>query len=313
MSMNDEKDAPEKIELPNEEPNVKVRLDDDEPDDTGPGKDESSDDTPVDRPEQAAKGRDDKTGQWTKNKRERAERHREKQGWERERQEYDRRLRMLQEDGDRRYREMQDSLERMRGQGGGGQQSDPFAHRLKDLDAQIDQELQIIESNEHRGYARYRELTDQRTALITQRVLAQHSAEQRRNQPAPNPYEPRRPIIEAEFPWTMDNRYKDLSRKAWTYRQYLIDIEGRPDTVDTDREALAQTVARYGADYGLRPPAAPPSQRTRGIYAAPPSRGAPDRSGRPREVELPNELVRGSGLDAAALQRAVRNSLNDEN
>lgn len=312
MATNEEKDAPEKIELPSDEPNVKVRIDEDEPDDQGPGKDESSDDTPVDRPEQAAKTRDDKTGQWTKRKNERAERHREKTQWERERADYDRRIRMLQEDSDRRYREMQDMVMRVRGQERGPQQ-DPFAMRLKDLDAQIDSELKLIETDENRGYGRYRELTDQRTALITRRELQQHAAESQRNQRAPGPYDNRRPIIEAEFPWTSDNRYSDLSRKAWSYRQYLIDHEGRPDTLDTDREALAQTVARFGADYGLRAPLPPPSQRTRGIYAAPASRGAPDRSGRPREVELPNELVRGSGLSAAALQRAVRNSLNDEN
>lgn len=314
---NDNKPAPEKIDLPTEEPNVKVNLDQEEDDDTGGDPGRRDEETSTDRPADAeARSRDPKTGKWTQKKQERGQVHREQRTWERERADYDRRFRMMQEEHDRRFTEMRGELERTRQQQtGGGQSSDPFANRLKDIDFQLDSELALIESGDRKDYARYRQLTDLRTTLITQRELASHAAEmQRQQQSQPEDrYAGRRPIIEAEFPWVMDRQYSDLARRAKSYKDYLVNFMGKPDTIDTDREALAQTVAQHGGEFGMRPPAAPPSMRTRQMYAAPSSRTGPDRNGRPREVELPNELVRGSGLNAAALSRAVNAAINDEN
>jgi hypothetical protein len=308
----DQKEAPEKIELPTEEPNVKVNLDEPDDDDKDLGREDET--PPIERSDVEARERDQKTGQWTKKKQERSREHREQRTWERERADYDRRFRMMQEDHDRRFNELRTELDRSRQQNTGAP-ADPFTARIKEIDFQLDAELQLIESGERRDYARYRQLNDQRVELISQRMLAAHVAEtQRQQQNRPeDAYAGRRPIIEAEFPWVMDRQYSQLAQRARTYKDYLVNFEGKPDTIDTDREALAHTVARHGGEYGLRPPPAPPSMRTRQMYAGPGTRNAPERNGRPREVELPRELVHGSGLSPERLARAVNAALNDEN
>lgn len=313
MANTDQKEAPEKIELPTDEPNVKVSLDEDD-DDKDDG--DRGDAPPADSGgDLEARSRDEKTGQWTRKKQERSREHREQRTWERERADYDRRIKMVQEDGDRRYNELRQELDRSRQQQSRGASADPFAARLHDIDFQLDAELKLIESGDRQDYARYRQLNDARVELITQRELARHTAEAARQQQSrpPDVYAGRRPMIEAEFPWIMDRQYSELAQRARAYKDYLVNFERKPDTIDTDREALAHTVAKHGGEYGMRPPPAQPSQRTRQMYAGPGTRNAPERNGRPREVELPGDLVRGSGLSAERLARAVNAALNDEN
>lgn len=251
-----------------------------------------------------------KDGKWAAKKAQRGKERAEAKSWERERAEYDRRLAREREDTDRRFNEMRQEVERLRQSSTQGRQADPFTSKMAEINTQIAQELKLLESDDKHDYGRYHQLQEQKIALIAQQQAAMILANQVRDQPQDR-YAGRRPIIASEFPWTDDARYNELSRKAFAFREYLINVEGRPDTLDTDREALTTTLARFGAEFGLRAPA-PPSQRTRSLWTAPGTRAAPDRRPVPQEVDL-GEVGRGTGLSAKALAAAVRSAMTDEN
>jgi hypothetical protein len=256
--------------------------------------------------------RDPETGKWAAKKTERKNDHREKKAWEREREDYDRRIQRMQEDqdrrqqeSDRRFAELRQEVERTRQGGGGG---DPYIAKLQDINKQIAAELKVIEADESRGYDRYQELQEHKAAIVAERTYARLRAEDQRNQPAPqqqNPYAYRVPIIESEYPWINDPRFRDIAEKAKIIKHSLVGLEGRPDTIDTDREALSTAVARYGAEYGLRAPA-PPSQRTRSLYASPGSNTGPSRGREAQEIEVPRQLLNGTRLNESALRGALR-------
>lgn len=294
-----------KLEDPDAE-DTKVSLEEPEADESDKDEDEPE--------EKAAKGEDGqprkKDGTWAAKKAERAKDRKAAKAWETERADYDRRLSQVREESDRNVRGLREELDRLRQQGQ-GQGSDPFASALSGLDKQLDQELKLIEADANHGYGRYRELNDERNRVIARMEYARLRAEDAKNAPQRGPYDSRVPIIESEFPWTADRQYAQLAQKAMAYRNYLIQVEGRPDTIETDREALATTQSRFGAEFGLRPPPAAPSQRTRSLYAPPPSRGTPNRQPPPREVDL-GVLGQGTGLSPDKLAKAVRAAFNDE-
>jgi hypothetical protein len=300
-----EVETPETIVEPENDNDTKVRLDAvDEDDDRDGEQDEKVQSRePDDQPRK-------KDGTWAAKKAERGKDRKAAKAWETERADYDRRFQQMREEQDRTVRQLREEMDRMRQSGQQpAQQGDRYASQLSELDKQIDQELQLIEANPNHPYTRYRQLQDQRSEVIAERKWAQLEAQKSRNAPQPSPYAGRVPIIESEFPWLQDQRYADLGRKAMAYRQHLIHVEGRPDTLETDREALSTIQARFGADYGLARPPAPPSQRTRGIYGAPPSRGMPrQQSGEmPQEVDL-GPMANGTGLSPAELAKAVRSA-----
>jgi hypothetical protein len=304
----DGQDTPDKevVDLsPGDETETKVNLEDAEDD---------NDKDDGEREEKAAsRERDDdkprkKDGTWAARKAERGKDRKAAKTWETERAEYDRRIARMQEDSDRNNRQLREELDRIRTQSQRGQDQDPHAAALSDVERQIEQELALIEQDPNRGYKHYNHLRRQEQKIVMQQVIGEHSAKQQQNQPIRTPYDVRIPIIESEYPWTADRQYADLSRKAMAYRNYLIQVEGRADTIETDREALSFIQAKHGGEYGLRAPPAAPSARTRSMYAPPPSRGTPDRRPIPREVNL-GAMGQGTGLSPEKLARSVRDAL----
>lgn len=294
----------ERIEDPNAS-TVTVDLEDDD-------EDEDQEDEGDAEPPRAAKGdkdqpRDKSTGKWTQKKQERQREHKERTAWREEKAAFERRM------ADERAAYQRQLAELTARAAAPAQQqtpSDPYEAKLNEIEAAMEAELKLIEADESRGLKRYNQLRrDEQRTLIEQATAKQQQAQRVAQAAAPQrntQYDARKPFIESEFPWTMDPRMADLNKKAWTYRSYLIEVEGRPDTIDTDREALSHIQAQYGGNYGLRAPARP-SRETRERYVRPASGGPPEREGsRPSRMEIPSHLVEGSGLDAAALARALK-------
>jgi hypothetical protein len=286
---------------------TKVRLDAaDDDDDEGPEPEEKLDENNQPRK---------KDGTWASKKAARAKERREgRASWEAERADNERRFRQQQEEHDRTVRSLRDDVDRLtrRIEQGNTPPQDEFTSKIAEVRKNIASELKRIETDDNTSYDRYNELREQEAELIAQRTWARKEAERQQNQPRPSPYDARRPFIESEYPWVTDVRYRDLAIKAQSYKQYLVNFEGRPDTLDTDREALATVQSRFGADYGMAPPPAPPSRRQREMYAGPGTRHAPrqERS-LPREVNL-GEMGRGTGLSEKTLAAILRSTMEDE-
>lgn len=298
-----------KLEEPSDDDETKVRLDDAE-EGGDEGGDEGDEDKVPGADKKAGEPGRKKDGTWAAKKAERGKDRREAKAWERERAEYDRRFAREREDTDRRINEMRQQVESLRQTSGQGRQNDAYSSKMGEINTQIAAELKLLESDDKHDYTRYHQLQEQKIALIAQQQAAILFNNQRQQQPQDR-YAGRRPIIASEFPWTDDPRYNDLSRKAFAYREYLINVEGKPDTLETDREALQTALAKFGGEFGLRQPAAP-SQRTRSLWTAPGSRGAPERRQMPQEVDL-GEVGRGTGLDQKTLSAVVRSAMEDEN
>jgi hypothetical protein len=297
----------EKLDLgiPVEDPNVKVDLSESADDDDElleGGKATKGDG------EQPEKTRDPVTGKWGKAKAERGKNRREETNWRTEKTQLEAQMKRQQDDSDRRFREMQQRLDQsMQRPQQTGQPADPFASKFADIDRRLTAELKLLSNDPNNDdYTAYNAIRREETRLIAQQEAYQAKQfEAQRPQPQASPYAARVPIIESEFPWLQDPRFKDLGLKAQVIKQGLVSLDGRPDTLDTDREALATAVARFGGEYGLRTPAAP-SPRTRQMYEAPVSQNGPYRGTQPTEIELPRQLVNGSGLNEAALRAALR-------
>ncbi len=297
MAKNEDDVTPEDIDrIPAPEAQT-VSIDLEKPDD-----DDDDDETPV-----AAKDRDPKTGQWKEKKAQRAAEHKGQKKWDSERAEmqasFDRRIQEIQSTNDRRFAETEARISR---QQSSGAPADPHDAKIADIEQQLQSELKLIEADPNRSYERYNQLRRAETQAVTAKTVADMMKVQQATQQAQprDPYASRAPIIESEFPWTLDARAKPLTAKAWSYRQYLIEFEGRPDTLDTDREALSHTMATYGAQYGFQPPPARPSPQQRQMYQRPAPGPAAGRQ-QARTIELPRELVDGAGLSSDALRRAL--------
>jgi hypothetical protein len=307
------KNAGEKLEL-DEPVEPTIAIDTSEEDDETEGAETeraAADDGGAEEQARAPRERDPATGKWKARKQERGRQNRERQEGGL-RAELDARFRRIEDSHREEVAQLRRDLAQARQPAGAQPPADPYAGPIGDLNKQINAELKLIEGDPKYGYDRYNELVEKKNELIAERVamrVAQKNAQQQ-PQGRPNPYDNRIPFIEAEFPWTRDARYADLARKAGAHRAYLIQFEGRPDTIETDREALMATVARFGAEYGLRAPAAP-SQRTRAIYQGPAAGSGPVRGERPAEteVEVPRALAAASGLSASALRAALRSTL----
>lgn len=302
----------ERIEPPGGE-GATVKIDLQEPDDDAD--DEGGENEPPraargdEKPPKGSEGmvRDKVTGQWTKKKQERGRLHKENLSLKGEKEALERRIAESEAAYQRRFAEMEARMARSQQPAQTQQTADPHAAKLADLNKQIEAELRLIETDEKRGYERYNELQEMRTAAVVARELAQFQAKQPAQQPQTprGPYDARAPFIQAEFPWTEDPRCKPLNEKAWKYREYLIHVEGRPDTIDTDREALAHIQAQFGAGFGLQPPARPTQQQRNG-YIRPPATGGGGTRQAPRAIELPRVLTEGTGLSPESLRAALR-------
>jgi hypothetical protein len=298
----------ERIEPDNGEP-TEVKLDLSEPDD------DETDDEQDEAPKAAKDGqpREKGTGRWTEKKRERSRDHKAAKAWETEKAAYDRRIQETQAATQRQIAEMQATFTRQiaeaaaaRGTQAGPQ--DPHEAKLAEISTALEAELKLIETDERRGYTRYNELRRQEQQVIIDKALAARDAQQRRQpQQRQDPYAGREVFIDQEYPWTRDPVIgKALNPRAVAYKSYLMS-QGRPDTLDTDREALAHIQAQFGAEFGLRSPARP-AQGQRDYYMSRPGPGSapPERNGRPRSISLPRAVVDGTGLPPGALEAALR-------
>jgi hypothetical protein len=290
----------ERLEPETAEPSVKIDLSEPEQDDDG--------DEP---PARAAKGdapqkmeRDKVTGKWTQKRQEKEVKFRANKAFEAERQAFDRRITEMQQAGGRRIAELEARI--ARGVPAGAPAADPAEAELNSIGQQLAAELKLIEADEKHGYDRYNKLRQEEYRIVARQEHAKLMRATQAAQPAPNVYTARGPIIESEFPWTTIPACKPLNAKAWAYRTYLIEVEGRPDTIDTDRESLAHIQAQFGAQYGLQTPARP-TQQQRSAYARP-APGAQGRDTSPTTIELPAYAVEGSGLSPAQLSAALRNT-----
>lgn len=257
--------------------------------------------------------RDDKTGQWSRKKGEKARQKREQIDYNAERAQWARDREQMSSS----LAELRGRIEQMSRQPAPGQQSqqqDPIASEMASVDQQILAELKLLESDPKHSTERYLKLQRRSMELVVANALRSQQGQQRQQPEQRSPYAARREILAGEHPWMNDPRNNPLSQRAFARRQYLIEGEGRPDTIETDREALSWAVANFGADFGLRQPAAP-TPRTRAAWQAP---GFRDQGrGRERddgydEVDVPNTLLRGSGLDAQTLGRVVREAVRGE-
>lgn len=301
---NEDTDDIERLEPPTGEPaNTKIDLS--EPDERD---DDDEDDKPV-----AAKGaqapkmeRDKITGKWTQKRQEKDRKFKESKAVADANAAWERRLQEVQATQDRRIAEVEARFARQ--QPVTGQPADPHEAKLRDIDRQIASELKLIEADEKHGYENYMKLQEARSEAIFDKKLAifQKGQEATRQQQRPDPYAGRVPIIESEYPWTNDPRYKELAIRAQSYKQYLVGALRRPDTLDTDREALSHAVAEWGQEYGLRQPARPTmAQRT--SYVRPGNGAAAGRDNGPRYVELPGAMqIERTGLSSEQLRRALR-------
>ena len=294
------------------EPSLKVDLTEDDDDEgreeRGGGDDEK---TPVDSGE---KVRDPATGNWSSKKQAKGKDFKDKSAWKSEKADYDRRFADMEARNRQEISDLRAQIQQAQQRPAPGQPTDPYASAIGDVRKQLKSELELIERDDKRGYDRYNELREREGELIAQRTYAKMREQDRGQQPQNQnqPYQARREFLASEHPWINDPRNKGLTEKAWLIRQQLIGLDGRPDTLDTDREALSQAVARFGADYGLRVPAAP-SPRTRQLYQGPAAGDLPRRNGpspEETEVDVPRGLAAASGLTAEGLRRALRVKLD---
>jgi len=178
------------------------------------------------------------------------------------------------------------------------------------LEAALNSEVAALQAHDHRkgppDFTRYNQLKrrmealgQERTVLgMFQRLGITPEVLQRLRQPqaaGPHPMEARYYAVRNEFPWISDATH---ARSVGAYRQYLINGLGRPDTIDTDREACAHVAAQKGL--GRQVPRGNP-QRYAGM------RGGDEGGGRgPREVRLPAGALHGLSKDElAAVQGAM--------
>lgn len=315
---NEEPEDIDRIAPPETEGTVRVDLDEPDDDDEEPGPAAARGDDDGEPPARVERDKDgqprDGHGRWAQKKAERNARRAAERAaggppaWKVEKDALERRLDQQQQEFQRQMAELRATASRA--PQGQGQPQDPHAQKMADIDAQIMTELALIEKDQGRDYSRYNQLQAAKTQAIVAQALAADRQERQReqaNQPQ-DPYAARRPIIESEFAWVTQPRFEQLGRRAMAYKQYLVACEGRPDTVDTDREALAHAEAEWGPEYGLARPAARPAPRQQQAYYGPAHRNGPERNPRPRAVEIPRTFLEGAGLTAAQL----RDALDDE-
>lgn len=293
----------ERLEPPSDQAPTKIDL-------TPPEEGDDDDDAPP----VAAKGAGDKmerdvtTGKWTQKKQERQRDFKEKKAWQVEKDAMERRMSDERAAYERRFAEVEARV--ARSAPGAKQEVDPHEAKLADVNAQIDTELELLAKDEKRTYERYNNLRLEQYKVVAKQEAAlavKAAGIINANNNRQGPYEARRPIIESEFPWTADPNFKELSGRAFAYKQYLVGFQGRPDTLDTDREALAHAQAEFGGQYGLRV-AARPTQQQRDGYARPgPGAAAGPRDSRPRSIEIPASMsIESAGLSREALAAALR-------
>lgn len=292
----------ERLEPPSQAEQT-VKLDMEPPD---KGDDDDDDDKPLAAKggEQKDRARDPKTGKWTERRQERKERFKADKAIEAERQSFERRLSEERAVFQRQIAE----LAAKAAQPGRAPAADPFDAALKDIDAQLEAELELIGADEKRGYTRYNQLRREEYKLVAKKEAAdvlKAQQDQQRAQPR-DQYASRAPIIESEYPWTMDPRYNELTARARSYKMYLTGSLKRPDTLDTDREALSHAVAEWGAEYGLLQPARPTSAQRNGYVRPGPGSAAPRENGQSRYLELPSHVMSDTGLSPEQIRTALR-------
>lgn len=260
----------------------------------------------------------DATGKWAKKKGERGQKNRDQVDFRKENSSLKEEIARMRGEFGGTLQSLRAELDRLnrqpaqQAQGQSQQSTDPHQAKLDEIATALETELELIGRDDKRGYKRYNDLRRQEQMLITEMTLARlesrrapQQGQQQQQGGLTQAYQMRSQIIQAEHPWMGDQRYAPLIDKIRHVRNSLINVEGLPDTLDTDRQAISQVLARFGGAFGLRAPAAP-AERTRRMYEGAPPRGRGQQPDSETEVEVPRELVAGSGLSLTALRGALK-------
>lgn len=140
---------------------------------------------------------------------------------------------------------------------------DQYASALADVEQGMAQELELMRAHDGSkgpyNMSRYNTLKRREQELIAARVAEQIIARQggqRQQAGVPHPMQARYDALVADYPWMQQDAA--ARSRVGAYRRYLIDVEGRPDTLATDREAAAAIAAKFrlGSPAAARPTAA---------------------------------------------------------
>lgn len=149
---------------------------------------------------------------------------------------------------------------------------------------------------------KYYKLQDRRTELIAdRRALTQGWGKQvpQQQQPGMSPSEAAEYVqIQAEFP-ELDGNEK-WSKVAGAFRTGLLRA-GHPPNIATTRLAIQQAAQQLG----IASRAQAPSQRTRQAYGAPAGAGRTPNGKAARTMQIPRNLIAGSGLTEAQVAEAL--------
>lgn len=180
---------------------------------------------------------------------------------------------------------------------------DPVDRELNEINAALEAELALLERDVNRSPKRYNDLQDRKMEIRMARMIAQSVRPQQAQQQggvAPE-YAARYEMLTSEFPWIADPspQYNGVRQQIKSYIRHLKEGMGRPDTIDTDREAVTHIAAQNGINVRR------PQARGAGAFATPASRGAPTERNGQRAVKIPSQLAAGSGLSVQQLAQAA--------
>ena len=246
------------------------------------------------------KPRDKQTGRWAQKKIERAKSHQELTRLRGEHESTLAQLQALQAERETwQQRAMQPAQQQQP-----AVRVDPVDRELTEINSALEAELALLERDVNRSPKRYNDLQDRKAEIRTLRLIAQANAGRQPQQQGPQvapEYAARWEMVSSEYPWLRDAspRFETVRQQIKSYMRHLKEGMGRPDTIDTDREAITHVAAQNNIN--IRAPQA----RGAGAFASPASRGAGlERSGQ-RAVQVPGQLIGGSGLSKQQLAQAM--------
>lgn len=296
-----------------------------EPDDDGDDDDEAPPAPAATRPGQPpqaqAKGQRP-TGKWAERKRERGKLIAELRG---RAERAEKAAEEAQRRAEERFREIEQRMQQ-------GQQSqrqepaaDPIAAELKEVNAAIQAELRLLAAHDpakgEPSYERYNQLNERKADLIGTAAARREIARmQQSGQPRTSGMTPeevarvaRYQTVAQDFPWLDDPQHIKAARAAGAYRQFLI-MAGRPDSIETDREACAHVAAQPQWNLGgARRPAPTLVDRER-AGGLPPSTRLPSRQTARPAVDLDRldrRMFRGTGLPKERLRAIVDEAVDE--
>ena len=258
---------------------------------------------PDDSEEKAPPAREPKTGQWTKKKNERQNAIKDNEELRRSHSELRDLVKGLEE---RSSRQMTELIAALRPQpqtpAGPPPEVQAIESQIEGIMAQQKAVLQEIAADKPGAEEKYYKLDRQRLALIARAEGAaqgwgKKEVQQERSGLSPE-QAARYAVIQQEFP-DFDGNEK-WSKVAGAFRRGLLEA-GHPDNLATDRLAIGQAARQLG----IGPRAAPPSERTRQAYGGPPAGGRAPAARGQRSMQIPENLIKGSGLSRQQVAEAL--------